>query len=541
MPTTQHKPAQVTVTAGQLKEFLGDDKELALLDVREQGPFSKAHLLFAVCLPLSRLELMIDDLVPRRTTRTVVMDGGTEDAQLAQRAAARLSALGYHNVRVLAGGLAAWRKHRFEVFSGINVPSKAFGEIVEQSCHTPHITPQALKARLDAGESIVILDARPLEEYRRMNIPGGIDTPGAELVYRVRDLVPDANTPIVVNCAGRTRSIIGTQSLINAGIPNPVAALKGGTMGWRLAGLDLEHGQQRIAPPPSAQALAWAQAAAHRVGERAGVTRIDAKQLDAWRAEADERSLFIFDVRGADEFNAGHLPDARSAPGGQLVQATDEYVGVRNARLVLVDDTEVRASMTASWLRQLGWPDVAVLAGGMGELPQVQGPRPRHVPGLATVTTISPDTLSARLRDPSLAILDLSTSVEYTSAHIPGAWWGVRARLQEALDALSPSQQLVLTCHDGVLAQLAAPEVQALCPGLHVDVLAGGNCAWFQAGLACEEGMVRSTTEQNDVWYKPYEHVEADPASMQGYLTWEVELVPQIAKDGDARFRPLRD
>ncbi|MEJ2398844.1 MAG: rhodanese-like domain-containing protein [Gammaproteobacteria bacterium] len=109
------------------------------------------------------------------------------------------------------------------------MPSKAFGEIVEQSCHTPHITPQALKARLDAGESIVILDARPLEEYRRMNIPGGIDTPGAELVYRVRDLVPDANTPIVVNCAGRTRSIIGTQSLINAGIPNPVAALKGGT------------------------------------------------------------------------------------------------------------------------------------------------------------------------------------------------------------------------------------------------------------------------------------------------------------------------
>jgi hypothetical protein len=31
-----------------------------------------------------------------------------------------------------------------------------------------------------------------------------------------------------VNCAGRTRSIIGTQSLINAGVPNPVTALRNG-------------------------------------------------------------------------------------------------------------------------------------------------------------------------------------------------------------------------------------------------------------------------------------------------------------------------
>ncbi|HKK05129.1 MAG TPA: rhodanese-like domain-containing protein [Gammaproteobacteria bacterium] len=528
-----------TVSANQLKQLLSDGGELALLDVREQGPFSKEHLLFACCVPLSRLELLIDDLVPHRATRTVLMDGGAEDGQLARRAAARLSELGYTDVRVLDGGLEAWRDSGFEVFSGVNVPSKAFGEIVEQTCHTPHITPQALKERIDRSESVVILDARPLDEYQRMNIPGGIDTPGAELVYRVRDLVPDAKTPIVVNCAGRTRSIIGTQSLINAGLPNPVAALKGGTMGWRLAGLELEHGQERIAPPPSAKALAWAQAAAHRVGERAGVVRIDANQLDAWRAEAGERSLFIFDVRGPDEFEAGHLPDARHAAGGQLVQATDEYVGVRNARLVLVDDTEVRATMTASWLFQLGWPEVAILAGGIGELAQVHGPRTSRVPGLEPVTTITPEALASLRRDNSVTVVDLSTSVEHAAAHIPGAWWGVRARLREALPVLPPSSHLVLTSGDGVLAQLAAPEVQALQPDLRVEVLAGGNRAWFDAGMASEAGMLRPTTEQDDVWYKPYEHPEAEASSMQGYLTWEVDLVPQIAKDGDARFEPL--
>jgi len=528
-----------TVTPNQLKELLRDGAELALLDVREQGPFSKEHLLFACCVPLSRLELTIDALVPRRTTRMVVMDGGVGTARLAQRGAARLGELGYTDARVLEGGLEAWRNSGFEVFSGVNVPSKAFGEIVERTCQTPHITPQALKARIDRGERVVILDARPLDEYQRMNIPGGIDTPGAELVYRVRDLAPDPGTPIVVNCAGRTRSIIGTQSLVNAGVPNPVAALKGGTMGWRLAGLELEHGQQRVAPPPSSEALAWAQAAAQRVGERAGVRRIDGKQLDAWRAEAEERSLFIFDVRSPEEFEAGHLPDARHAPGGQLVQATDEYVGVRNPRLVLVDDTEVRATMTASWLLQLGWPEVAILAGGIGDLPQVQGSRTSHVLGVRPATTIAPQTLAPLLNDSSLAVLDLSTSLDYRSAHIPGAWWAVRARLQEALDALPRPSHLVLTSGDGVLAQLAAPEAQALQPDLRVQVLADGNRAWFDAGLASEAGMLRPLTEQDDAWYKPYEHPEADPSSMQGYLTWEVDLVPQIARDGDARFRPL--
>ena len=105
------------------------------------------------------------------------------------------------------------------------------------------------------GVRLVILDSRPYEEYHRMNIPGGIDAPGAELVYRVHDLAADPDTLVVVNCAGRTRSIIGAQSLINAGIPNKVVALKNGTMGWHLAGLELERGQTRAAAAPDGDAL----------------------------------------------------------------------------------------------------------------------------------------------------------------------------------------------------------------------------------------------------------------------------------------------
>lgn len=528
-----------TINAEQLKAMLEDGAELALIDVREQDPFSREHLLFACCIPLSRMELIIDDLVPRRSVRTLVMDGGDANEDRAARAAERLAALGYSDLAILQGGLDAWRKAGFEVFSGVNVPSKAFGEIVEQTCHTPHITPEALKARLDSGEKLVILDARPQSEYQRMNIPGGIDTPGAELVYRVRDLVPDANTPVIVNCAGRTRSIIGTQSLINAGLPNPVAALKGGTMGWRLAGFELEHDQQRFAAAPSPDAVAWARRAAQRVGERAGVRRIDAEKLQSWR-ESDARSLFIFDVRSPEEFDSGHLADARSAPGGQLIQATDEYVGIRNCRIVLVDDTEVRATMTASWLLQLGWPEVYVLAGGLDDLPLVNGKRATRVPGLcADLAFITPEQLQARLRDGATAVVDLASSVSHRAGHVPGAWWTVRARLAQALPALASFSLVVLTCEDGILAQLAAPELSALRPDLDVKVISGGNQAWQDAGLGLETGMTKVIGEIDDVWYKPYEHPEADPQAMQGYLTWEVDLVPQIYRDGIARFRPL--
>ncbi|WP_459655385.1 rhodanese-like domain-containing protein, partial [Achromobacter xylosoxidans] len=62
---------------------------------------------------------------------------------------------------------------------------------------------------------------------------------------RAHGLAPDPKTTIVVNCAGRTRSIIGAQTLINLGVPNPVYALENGTQGWYLADFELDHGASR--------------------------------------------------------------------------------------------------------------------------------------------------------------------------------------------------------------------------------------------------------------------------------------------------------
>ena len=255
-------------SAAELAAMLEDGGELALLDVREEGVFAEGHLFHAVSLPLSRLELRLARLVPRLTTRIVLCDA---DDGLAQRAAAKLRGFGYRNVSVLAGGVAAWRALGHELFAGVYVPSKAFGEHVEHRDGTPSISPEELAAKQRAGEKMVVLDSRPLSEFQRMSLPGALDCPGAELVHRIFEVAADPDTLVVVNCAGRTRSIIGAQSLRNAGVPHRVVALRNGTMGWTLAGLELEHGKREMAPPPGAAALEKARAAARNVAARFGV------------------------------------------------------------------------------------------------------------------------------------------------------------------------------------------------------------------------------------------------------------------------------
>ncbi len=459
---------------------------------------------------------------------------------LAHRAAALMTRLGYRNLAVLDGGIKAWKAAGYELFSGVHVPSKAFGEFIEHKQHTPNLSAQELKAKLDAGENLVILDSRPMDEYRAMSIPGGIDCPGAELVRSVHDVADSPDTLVVVNCAGRTRSIIGAQSLINAGIPNQVVALRNGTMGWHLAGLTVERNAGRRPPGPTPQGLAKARTAAERVAARAGVRVIDRATLARFRAESDRRSLYLLDVRSPEEYTAGHLPGTRSAPGGQLVQATDAYVGTLNARLVLVDDDGVRALMTASWLLQLGWDEIYVLANALAGATLEAGPEPREILAAesAAAATTAPAELKALLDRAGTLVLDFATSLRYRDAHIPGAWFAIRSRLQATLPTLPWHERIVTTSPDGVLAKLAALDLTALTKA-PVQALAGGTAAWRAAGFPVLPGAEQMANPAEDVWYRPYDRARDQEAAMKEYLTWEVDLVRQIERDGDTRFRIL--
>ena len=528
------------ISAQKLRQRLAGSGEIALLDVREQGVHYKGHPFFASSLPLSRLELMILDLVPRRAAPIVLFD---DNDGVAETAAARLARFGYTDVAILEGGLPGWRAAGYEVFSGINVPSKAFGEFVEHRYATPRIPASELKSLKDGGTKLVILDSRPFEEYRRMNIPGGIDTPGAELAFRVHDQAPDPDTLVVVNCAGRTRSIIGAQSLINAGIPNKVVALKDGTMGWELAGFQCEHGAGRRAPPPTREGLARARAAAERVAKRFRVKSATRADVQEWLRDP-ARTTYLLDVRSPEEFAAGHIAGARHAPGGQLVQGTDEYCAVRNARIVLSDPERVRGIMTASWLVQLGWREVFVLApeghDGFSGWPVARGTARAAIAGGAPRwAAMTPAEWYQRMRGQAdCAAIDFAPSLRYRDKHVPYAWWAVRARLADAQKYVFNPRALLLTSENGLLARLAAPEAAALWPNAEIVVLEGGNAAWFAAGLPVEKGLERATSETDDVWYKPYDHPgDVLKQHMQDYLDWEVALVEQIKRDPTIRFK----
>lgn len=530
-----------SVAPAAVRTMLRDGGEMALLDVREEGVFSEeGHPFFANSVPLSRLELLVRDLVPRKATRIVVYDGGADASDgegLAGRAAARLAAMGYRDVAVMEDGTRAWAEAGFELFTGVNVPSKAFGELVEHRYHTPHIAAAELKRRLDAGEEVLIVDSRPLAEFRRMSIPGAFDCPGAELVYRVPDRLHSRDSLVVVNCAGRTRSIIGAQSLRNAGVENPVVALENGTMGWELAGLELARGREEALPPPSPAGLARARALADRVAGRFAVRRIDDAQLARLQGEAEERTLYLLDVRDPAEYAAGHLAGARSAPGGQLVQATDAYMATRNARIVLVDDDGVRAVMTGSWLRQMGWPEVYVLDGGLGGRPLEKGVAPPVVPELeqAQVAALGPAEVQALVASGEAAVVDLARSLDYEAGHIPGAWFAVRARLPASLDCVPQRRVLVLTSTGGRVARLAAAELQT--PRFaEVRVLAGGTDAWRDAGLPLATGREAMADTPDDCWRRPYDPY-ARPGARERYLAWEVGLLQQIEREGDVGFR----
>ncbi len=524
-------------TYHDVRQALLNGREIALLDVREEDPFAQAHPLFAANLPLGRIELDAWSRIPRRDTDIAVYDAGEG---LAHAAAYALQRLGYTRVALLAGGLQGWHDAGGEIFRDVNVPSKAFGELVESRRHTPSLSAEEVQALLDARADVVVLDARRFEEYQTMNIPGSTSVPGAELVLRAPVLVPNPATRIIVNCAGRTRSIIGTQSLVNAGIANPVAALRNGTIGWTLAGQALEHGANRRFGdvPPALQAQAAQRARA--VAERAGVQRARAVDLARFAAEPT-RTTYRFDVRTPEEFAAGHLPGFRSAPGGQLVQETDVSAPVRGARIVLADDDGVRANMTASWLAQMGW-DVWVLDGATAADFSEAGPSANARPeAQGPVQEVSPQQLAQWLSEEpagQTVVLDLSSSAAYVQRHIPGAWFALRSQLEQALLQIPAARRYVVTCVVGLVARYAVAEVERLS-GAQVWRLQGGNAAWAAAGLPLEQGETRLASPRIDRYRRPYEGTDNPREAMQAYLDWEFGLVEQLARDGTHGFRVI--
>ncbi len=349
------------ISISSFHQLLTSTEEFAVIDPREELMFSRGHLFSATNMPLSRLELLIDAGVPDKSIRIVLCDDGEGTAD---KAVTVLEELGFSDVRVLDGGLPAWALTGGAVFSGMNVPSKAFGEVVENKLNTPTISASTLHEKLKSGEKVHLLDARPLEEHREYCVPGSICCPSAELIFRASSLKIEPDSQIVVHCAGRTRSIIGAQTLIDSGMFKNVVSLCNGTPAWEFEGFDLETDDDRALPFPTEEGRCKAVETAKRIRKEWNIPALSPQKIEQWRTAGGTR--YLFDVRSEEEFLNAHLKGSRHIAGGQLLQTTEKHIVVKNSQILLIDTDGVRATTTAMWLRRMGWNDVAV-----AEIPQM--------------------------------------------------------------------------------------------------------------------------------------------------------------------------
>ncbi len=528
------------ISTADLKSMLDAQATCAVIDVREPGEYNTAHMPNSSLVPRRQLEFRMLRLVPYRGTPVILCD---DDGKRAQLAAATLETMGYTQVSVLEGGLNRWTTEGHETEWGVNVPSKDFGERMSVEYQVPEFHPEELYERQQRGDKIVILDSRTPEEHRRSTIPGARSAPGGELALRISSLAPDPDTTIVVHCAGRTRSIIGARILQRMGYTN-VYDLRNGTMGWRMADLDLEMGSQRLdLPEPTTEGLAEAEAFADRIAAEDGVQSLSVDALQALMARSDQENVYLIDVRTQEEYAAGHIPDFQWSPGGQVVQRSDDVAAVRNGHVVFACDGRVRATVTASWYRQMGFPNAYVLDGGVTAwrdhglaLEQSQqGGEGGYDEGLQSeqpfgyeaarqqVELISPQTLQERLDGTEApVVLYVDTSRDFATGHIPGSHWQSRDWLEHRIAdrVSSKSTAIVVTCANGFSSALAGATLKSLGYP-NVAVLDGGLRAWQQAGHAVETGLSGIMSPPTDVLVMGIDRNWADAML---YLRWEEEL-----------------
>ena len=527
------------VTPAQLLDLMNGTTPFALIDVREPGEYNASHIPGSSLISRRMLEFDLDAAVPHPASLVVLCD---DDGRRVARAAETVENMGYSQVAWLEGGINRWMSLDHPTEWGVNVPSKDFGEKMEVVHHVPEIDAIELRSRMDRGDKMVILDTRTPEEYRRFCIPGGRSLPGGELALRITDVTADLDpdTTVVINCAGRTRSIIGTRILQRMGLDRDIVGLKNGTSGWVLAGYDLESGADRDQLPDVTESgRAAAEAYAERCAIEDGVRLIDVAALDELVTRCQRESVYFIDVRTADEYDRGRIQGFRWFPGGQCVQRSDDVAVVKNAPIVFCCDGKARATLTASWYRQLGYEEVYALDGGTGAWEAAGRPLESGLsvgasfdgsisglgesPLLADARDAVPLIGAGSLHDDASAVvLFVDTSRDFARGHVPGARWVPRGWLEWQVGEHVPStdSRVVVTCGDGRQSLLAAATLKEMGYS-NVAALEGGMLSWRARGLPIEEGLSGVMRTPADIVFSGPDRTYAD---MQHYLRWETEL-----------------
>jgi len=503
--------------------------EIAFIDVREAGQFGEAHPLFAIPLPFSVLESRVERLIPKRDVPVLLLDAGDG---IAERAAVRLAALGYTDLRAIEGGMPAWEAAGLGVYKGVNVPSKTLGELAEMVWHPRMITATELAEWRRSQRDFRFFDARPPAEYGKMRVPGSVCLPNGELAHRVTTFDNAEEAPVVITCAGRTRGIVGAIGLQISGYGGEVLALENGTQGWALAGETLERGATS-APFPKVEdgALAASSDAADRIVARFGLSEVTMQQAATMLRDAG-RTTYLFDTRSAVEAAEDPVPGAVHGPCGQITQATDQWIATLRSRVILCCDSGLRSAIAAFWLVQLGYDaHVLRLASGRDQLPTRTPTTAPEVRSLGAAEALKAVAAGATL-------LDLRPSMTFRTGHVAGARWINRTGLADTAAELAAAPVLLVSDDAAQAAWSAQDLLQA--GAMDVALVAGGHSALEKAGA-----QVIATPDQPsdaeciDHLFFVHDRHDGNLEASRRYLEWETGLIAQLSEAERAEFQLL--
>ena len=513
------------VDAKTVKNWVSDDQELAFIDVREKAQHTAGHPLFSISIPFSEFEINVEKLVPNKKVRIVLFDNNNGVSEIIYKQAKNLK---YINIFILKEGVEGWIKSKFRLFDGINVPSKSFGELIEEKFNTPCITASQLLKKQKEKKDIVILDGRPFDEYNKMSIPGSICCPNAEIPYRISELIKSSDTEIIINCAGRTRSIIGTQTLIDFGIKNKVYALENGTQGWFLNNFKLDHGKTKFfyKTPKSEKINELRENIVNLLENKVKI--IDFNQAQNLINDKNI-TTYVFDVR-TNSNQKNKLSKLRNVPGGQLVQATDKYIGVLKSHVIVFDDGDlVRAGMTALWLKKMSYHCYVV------------NESPKKIKNLNLKLEVNFKIIPLNLINlenfknlKDTHIFDIRNSFDYCKKRIKKSVWTNRFIIKKMPHHI---KSMILVTNDLPKASLIVSDLQEKDPGYVVQVY-----NWNDKDVEHCLDYIDSTKVELDqafIDFNFHTHLrhQGNKEHAKKYLKWETNLIKNMDKDERVFFR----
>ena len=519
---------KLKITPETVRSWISDKEEVAFIDVREIGQHTNGHPFFSISIPYSLFEFNIKILVPNKQTRVILIDNNNGISDLVYNIAHQM---GYSNISIIEGGVEEWVSAGYKLFDGINVPSKSFGELIEKYFHTPSITAKELAQKQKNNENYIVIDGRPFLEYNKMSIPKSICCPNAELFFRVSSYIKDINTEIIINCAGRTRSIIGAQTLINFGIKNKVKALENGTQGWFLSELSLEHNKKKyLEVLPNDIETQQLQNKVLKLTNDLNIDLIDLKKAQELIIDK-KKSTFIFDVTTSKTIST-KPGTIMNVPGGQLIQATDKYIGVWKATVILVDDGDlIRAGTTSFWLKKMGY-EVYILKEGLLKAQTLKFTKEIDHK-LIDLDFINLEDL---VKIKKQILYDIRSSKDFCKMRIKNSIWLNRAHLYR--EKIKTDDPIIIITDNLEKASLIVKDLKQKDKGAIIKVY-----KWNQNEITSYPSVIDVTietlSEQNNIDFNFHTHMRHDgnKEHAKQYLEWEINLVNKMDKQELSFFK----